>query len=281
MNQFKITVFLFILFFPPSFVSGELFQVGIFPDEVGQGEAFIIKVNGDDINHQPTASLGKKKFHFSTCGEGCFLAIGAVDLNFKPGKYKVKVNIGGKKRIMPLTVRETRFPVRELTLSDEMVFLSDENIRRVKIESLRLKKIFKTESQKLWESGFILPLENEITTGFGVKRIINKKRVSVHKGIDISGVQGDEVKASNTGTVVLRDELFFGGNTVILDHGLGIFTVYMHLSEFNLELYDTVSKGDVIGFVGSTGRSTGPHLHFSVKVGETNVNPLTFVSLEL
>jgi murein DD-endopeptidase MepM/ murein hydrolase activator NlpD len=125
----------------------------------------------------------------------------------------------------------------------------------------------------------MLPLENETSTLFGTKRILNKKRVSVHKGLDIKWEE--EVKASNSGRVVLAEELFFGGNTIILDHGQGIYTIYMHLSEFNITPEDIISKGDVIGLVGSSGRSTGPHLHFGVKVLNINTNPISLVKLNL
>ncbi len=125
----------------------------------------------------------------------------------------------------------------------------------------------------------MLPLENETSTLFGTKRILNKKRVSVRKGLDIKGEE--EVKASNSGRVVLAEELFFGGNTIILDHGQGIYTIYMHLAEFNITPEDIISKGDVIGFEGSSGRSTGPHLHFGVKVLNINTNPISLVKLNL
>ena len=89
------------------------------------------------------------------------------------------------------------------------------------------------------------------------------------------------MKASNSGSVVLAEDLFFGGNTVVLDHGLGIYTVYMHLSGFNVTPGLRVSKGDIIGFVGSSGRASGPHLHFGVKIFEINVNPASFLKLRL
>jgi len=99
--------------------------------------------------------------------------------------------------------------------------------------------------------------------------------------VDIRGKEGDRVAASNRGRVVLAEELFFGGNTVILDHGQGIFTIYMHLSSFNVKPDDLVSTGDVIGSVGSSGRSSGPHLHFGVKVLGISVNPVSFAKLRL
>ncbi len=97
----------------------------------------------------------------------------------------------------------------------------------------------------------------------------------------LKGARVKEIEASNRGRVVLAEELFFGGNTVVVDHGQGIFTVYMHLSEFNVSPGDLVEKNAVIGYVGSTGRSNGPHLHFGVKVAGINTNPVSLTRLKL
>jgi murein DD-endopeptidase MepM/ murein hydrolase activator NlpD len=110
---------------------------------------------------------------------------------------------------------------------------------------------------------------------------MNKTWTSVHRGVDIKGAEGDKVRASNNGKVVLAQGLFFGGNTIVLDHGQGIHTVYMHLSQMNVRFGDSVSKGDVIGLVGSTGRSTGPHLHFGVKISNVSVSPPSILKLDL
>jgi len=152
---------------------------------------------------------------------------------------------------------------------------------RAKREDKRLKSICQIVSERLWEGKFILPLENDISTVFGTKRIINQKMISIHRGVDLKGQEGEEVKASNSGRAVLAEELFFGGNTIILDHGQGIYTIYMHLSKFNVKPEDIILKGDIIGFVGSSGRSTGPHLHFGVKVMDINTNPVSLAKLNL
>jgi murein DD-endopeptidase MepM/ murein hydrolase activator NlpD len=179
-----------------------------------------------------------------------------------------------------MVVKYKHFPVIKLTLPEASVFLSPEDMTRVEKDERLLRSIWSTESDRMWNEGFVLPLENELSTPFGTKRIINKKKISVHRGVDIKGKMGDEVKASNHGRVVLTEELFFGGNTVIIDHGTGIYSIYMHLSKFNVIPGDLVSKGDIIGFVGSSGRSSGPHLHFGLKVHGTNTNPVSFVKLQ-
>lgn len=274
---FSVSVF-FIFF---TYTPADAFQADVLPYEISPGEAFIIKVTGAKTSRLPSALLAGKKFYFSSCGKGCFVAIGAVEMKTKPGVYTIRVKIGKKRRNLNLIVKHTRFQTIKLDLPDDKVFLSPENLRRVKREDRRLKSTCRMVSDRLWEGSFILPLENDISTEFGTKRIINNKRISVHKGVDIKGQEGEEVKASNNGRVVLAEELFFGGNTIILDHGQGIYTIYTHLSKFNVEPRYVVSKGEIIGFVGSSGRSTGPHLHFGVRVLNINTNPVSFVELDL
>ncbi len=285
---FKMKVCRAILFFPVSVLiiffahtSADAFQADVLPYKISPGEAFIIKVTGAKTSRLPSASLAGRKFYFSSCGEGCFVAIGAVDVKTEPGTYTIKLKVGKKKKNLKLFVKHTIFPTQELTLPEDKVFLSPENLKRVKREDKRLKSICRMVSDRLWEGSFIQPLDNDISTEFGTKRIINNKRISVHKGVDIRGQEGEEVKASNDGKVVLAEELFFGGNTIVIDHGQRIYTIFMHLSEFNVKLGDIVSKGNIIGFVGSSGRSSGPHLHFGVKVLNININPVSFVKMDL
>jgi murein DD-endopeptidase MepM/ murein hydrolase activator NlpD len=110
---------------------------------------------------------------------------------------------------------------------------------------------------------------------------MNKKKTSVHRGTDFRGKTGTPVRALNSGTVVLSEDLFYGGNTLIIDHGMGLYSVYMHLSKFNTKKGEKVSKGDLVGFVGSSGRATGPHLHLSVKLNGISVNPESLFKLAL
>jgi murein DD-endopeptidase MepM/ murein hydrolase activator NlpD len=263
------------------YASADAFQIEVVPDEISPGEAFTIKVTGAKTSRLPAASLAKKKIYFSSCGEGCFIAIGAVGLKAKPGGYTIKLSIGGERKRLNLVIKRTSFPTLRLTLPKDKVFLSPDDLARAKREDKRLKSIFQIVSDRLWEGNFILPLENDISTIFGTKRIINQKIISIHRGVDIKGQEGEEVKASNSGRVVLAEELFFGGNTIILDHGQGIYTIYMHLSKSNVKPEDIILRGDIIGFVGSSGRSTGSHLHFGVKVLDINTNPVSLAKLNL
>ena len=257
------------------------FHAEVLPPEVMQGDAFVIKVTGLGNSGIPDAFLMGRRLYFNKCGEDCFIALGAIGLEKKPGVYTVEIKDGEKTKKLNLTLKRPSFPVIRMTLPEKKVFLKPEDLARAEREDERLAQLWHVESDKLWVGKFIMPVENDILTAFGAKRIINKKKISIHKGIDIRGEEGVEVRASNKGLVVLAEELFFGGNTLILDHGQGIYTIYMHLSGFNVRPGDIVSKSDIICFVGSSGRASGPHLHFGVKILNTNANPLSFVKLML
>jgi murein DD-endopeptidase MepM/ murein hydrolase activator NlpD len=265
----------------PSITPADAFQVRAEPHTVDPGDPFLVRISGLSNVLHPAASFAGRMLSFVPCGEDCSVAVGAVDITLKPGKYKIVVSAGREKRRVVITVQHHISPVIRVTLPSDKVTLSPEDEERVAREENLLKALWKERTEKMWDGSFLMPLHNDISTQFGVKRIINKKKVSFHKGVDIRGKEGEEVRAPNSGIVVLAEQLFFGGNTLVISHGMGIFTVYMHLDRFDKNTGEDVSKGDILGFVGSTGRSTGPHLHFGVKVQDTSVNPVTFSKLKL
>ncbi len=255
------------------------FQADVLPRDVAPGDAFLVKVTGTEVSPMARVSLRGTDFRFFRCGNECALAVGAVDMNDEPGNYAVRITLGHMTKHLKLRVLRPDFPTQKLTLSRDKVFLSKKNLKRVRSEKRLLQSIFRKESIPLWKGSFLMPLRNEISTAFGTRRVINEEVVSSHRGLDIRGKAGEPVLASNNGRVVLAQDLFYGGNTVVLDHGQGIYTLYMHLSEIRVKEGTFVSKGEPVGLVGSTGRSTGPHLHFGVKVKNISVNPLSFTRL--
>lgn len=269
---------LFLFLMQPA---AEAFEARVLPDDINPGDAFLVRITGAGPTEVPEAAYDEKQVYLGSCGEGCFIGIGAVDLETKPGVHKVRVGTATGKAELRFSVKSVKFPSLHLTLPEEKVTLGPEDMKRAEAEAEKLKVIWQTSTERLWQGSFSMPLENDISTVFGAKRIINKKKISVHRGADIKGKEGEAIRASNRGRVILAEELFFGGNTIILDHGHGIFTVYMHLSSFNVKAEDIIPKGNIIGFVGQTGRSKGPHLHFGVKVMGINTNPLSFVGLKL
>jgi murein DD-endopeptidase MepM/ murein hydrolase activator NlpD len=211
-----------------------------------------------------------------------FQAIIGIDLNQKPGRYPLEVVINRKKFLKRIRIVKKKYPVQKLTLPEDMVVLSPENEARADREQQKLAAIWPVDSPRVWSGDFINPLPGkEIGTRFGLRRIINNIPQNPHSGIDVSADEGEPVLAPNNAVVALVDDQFFSGNSVILDHGQGIFTMFFHLSKINVQDGQAVQKGETIALVGQTGRATGAHLHWGVRIQGAKVDPLELIHLKL
>src|SRR5256886_11484819 len=163
-------------------------------------------------------------------------------------------------------VRKGRFATEKLQVGEQFGERSPEQIKRADQERQKLRDIFgRVTPERLWDGKFRMPLDG-VTTGsnFGRRRILNGNPGTPHGGGDLPGTTGTPVHAAQRGKVALAEELFFAGNTVVLDHGLGVYTFYGHLSEIDAKVGDTLEAGAALGKVGATGRVTGPHLHWGL-----------------
>ena len=182
----------------------------------------------------------------------------------------------------PVEIVREEFETERLTLPRDKVDLDEATLARVRRESKRLKEIWpRARAERLWSGPFTMPVEGPIGGLFGSRRIINGEPRSPHTGQDIRAPAGTPVSASNAGEVVLVDDLFFAGRTVLIDHGQGLYTMYFHLSEISVSKGKRVAKGEQIGSVGATGRATGPHLHWGVRLGGARVSPAALVAVML
>jgi len=209
-----------------------------------------------------------------------------VDLEKPPGAYKLSVNLqtaNGKRAscTVSIPIRKGKFATEKLQVEKQFVEPDPEQIKRANAERQKLRDIFAaTTPEKLWQGAFRAPLDGVTTGGnFGKRRILNGQAGSPHGGVDFPATTGTPVHAPQRGRVVLAEELFFSGNTVVLDHGMGIYTLYAHLSEIAVKVGDALETGAVLGKVGATGRVTGPHLHWGLTVEGARVNPLQIVEL--
>ena len=180
-----------------------------------------------------------------------------------------------------IAVKEGHFPIENLHVENKFVEPDPEQLARAKEEGERLRDIFdRVTPERLWRGRFRLPLSGVTTGGnFGRRRILNGQPSSPHTGVDFPSPAGTPVHAAQRGRVVLAESLYFPGNTVILDHGLGVYTLYGHLSEISVKVGDVVQPGALLGKVGATGRVTGPHLHWGLTVNKARVNALQIVRL--
>lgn len=134
-------------------------------------------------------------------------------------------------------------------------------------------------SETVWQGSFLRPLDGEVVGPFGRRSIINDQPRSPHSGVDFKAGRGTPVRAMNHGTVVLTEDRFFAGRSVVLDHGGGVLSMYFHLEKILVQNDQFVEKGQVVGLVGATGRATGPHLHLGIRINGARVDPLGLMSL--
>jgi murein DD-endopeptidase MepM/ murein hydrolase activator NlpD len=182
-----------------------------------------------------------------------------------------------------LIVESKEFPKKNFLIAQSMLNPPAAEAERVKREADLIAAVLSVVSPKWLASGsFLSPLPDyEPYPNFGQRRIYNKTTTSTHAGVDIAAPWGTPVKAANAGRVVLAGRFYLSGNTVIIDHGLGVFTYYCHFSKLLVKRGDIVKKGDLIAKVGNTGRSTGPHLHWSLRILNNRVDPFSLVALPL
>ncbi len=205
-----------------------------------------------------------------------------VDLSFRPGRYDILVKIrpSGIEKHLKIKIPEKDYGVRRLTLPKKMVDLDSRTLKRVKKESRIMKKLWNApRSNPSWSGPFLRPVPGEVVGPFGRRSIINNQPRSTHSGIDLRGGRGDPIKAINDGRVVMRGDHFFTGLSVVIDHGGGIQSMYFHMEKIMVQQGEILGKGQIIGLVGSSGRATGPHLHWGIRINGARVDPLALTVL--
>ncbi len=263
------------------------FRVESIPRVVKQGEVCLISIFGPPSLRSIQAEFQGVKFPLAFSEQnGVYEGLIGIDMDTRPATYEMKiVAADGGSNIqlgtLSLKVEEVDFGIQKLSLPSAMVDLDRKTLERVNKEAKRLKSLFQVfRDERLWRGAFIRPVEGELSSAFGLRRIINGKRQTPHTGVDFRAEEGTPVWACNSGMVVLVDDLFLPGKSVILDHGWGFYSMYFHLSEALVKEGDRVEKGATLGRVGSTGRSTGPHLHWGVRMNGARVDPISLLNLK-
>lgn len=261
-----------------------LFQIHFFPEAVRQGDIITVKVNGPSGLASLKGEFKNSPVFFDKAGTGEFTGLIGTDMTLSPGKHYLFLegDLDGREITdnIQIYVEERKYAVEKLTFPGKLVELDKETEERAEREAAILKSLWKEASgERLWRGTFSLPVDGNLKPNFGRRRILNGKEKSPHNGIDIGAPEGRAVVSPNRGKVVLVGNHFFGGNTVVIDHGQGLFTAYLHLSEVLLKEGEIVEKGEPVGKVGETGRSKGPHLHWSARLHEAKVDPLKLLDL--
>ncbi len=253
-----------------------------------QGQVLVVKVQGAEQATEVKGTFLSRTIPFFRefrPGEPAgYIGLLGIDMQDDPGTYELAVEVKQGEQTKPLSfnvlVAKENFAVEHLTLPKGKVDLDEKSVVRWKAEQEQVKQALAENSRlKLWHSNFVEPVNGKRTGIFGSVRIMNGKPRNPHNGEDIGAPMGADVAASNDGVVRLTVDHVFSGKGVFIDHGLGFYTMYFHLSDVLVKDGDLVTAGQIIGKVGATGRATGPHLHWGVKLNGARVNPYSLLDL--
>ncbi len=248
------------------------------------GEVVLVTVRSQlPLTRMEGQAFEKTFLFYPTDQDTLWQGLVGIDLATTAGRYPVKLkgttsDGSSVQQSYELQVEHKEFPTRRLTVDEKFVNPPGEMMPRIRRESKRVSQVFAgLNSEKFWEDSFLSPVPGAPTSGFGKRSILNGQPRSPHTGTDFDADEGTPAAAPNRGKVVLVSDLYYSGNTVILDHGQGLYSYFAHLSRFAVEEGQMVLPGDPIGLVGATGRVTGAHLHWTVRLNGTRVDPLSLI----
>jgi hypothetical protein len=252
------------------------------------GDPVLVSLEADgNVRRATVAFLGRTAELRPDRENGRVFALLGIDVQAKPGTYVLTVELiktGGALETVrrELVVGERKFPSTKLTLDPNYVTPPASVQARIKREAeLVALALSVVTPEWLGDGPFVAPSDAPSWSNFGQRRLNNNVLQSLHTGLDLRVPYGAPIRAANAGRIVLASDLYMGGKTVIIDHGLGVFSSYGHMSALRVKRGEAVGKGQTIGLCGSTGRSTGPHLHWSVRILDARVDPEAMLRLPL
>lgn len=248
-----------------------------------QGSAVLLKVPNEPRTKSVQVMWKEKRVPAYRVDDVWTTLVG-IDLDAKAGTHAAEALLtmddgSVKRREITIEVAARKFPVTRLKVEPRFTQLSKANLNRANRESKEVGAIYRRITTDLVpEDVFVVPIPGGKGTNFGERRVFNGQARAPHSGADLRAPTGTPVHATNRGRVVLAKNLFFSGNTVILDHGLGIYSLYAHLSRIDVERGAAVKSNQIVGLAGATGRVTGPHLHWAIRMQGARVDPFTLVN---
>ncbi|MGD1009075.1 MAG: M23 family metallopeptidase [Candidatus Aminicenantales bacterium] len=265
--------------------SGVLVEMACRSFQPGEPVLFILKSR--DVLAARLCFMGKTVVLKPDASGGEPLAFFGIDLDVKPGPYPLDILAEKRDGTLENLHRDVivsgkTFPSQKIWVAQEFVTPTRPAVERIGREAEIVGLVYaSSDPEWLGDGGFMAPHPAKPWPNFGQRRLTNNVLSSVHGGVDLQVPWGEPIRAANRGRVVLASPLYLSGNSVIIDHGLGTFSFYGHLSTLLVHRGDMVDKGAVIGKCGSTGRSTGPHLHWSMRVGDSRVDPFAMLAFPL
>jgi len=258
--------------------------VALTPAVVIAGSPELIRVGAPAAKSVEGEWMGRKILFFAD--HGSWVALAGVDVEAAVGSSTLRVTAHGEGKDVDLSstveIHPAHYRTGALTVAPKFVEPPPEALKEIEEESqLKAKVYAASAAEPLWHGSFHAPVASAPTDSFGTRRMFNGKLASIHKGADFRAAMGTPVHASNSGVVVLARKLYFEGNCVIIDHGMGLFTLSMHFSRIDVHEGQRVAAGDRIGLSGATGRVTGPHLHWAVRWQGAMLDPVKLLRLNL
>jgi hypothetical protein len=264
---------------------GRALGLRLIPDAAAVGDVAVMEIA---IRHpeQPVSDIQLRfrdtlipLFEHPRKGRDVLIGLIAIPYHSNPGTETIGLGWRDRKghheRTVSLKILSRRFKSEKLQVTPSRVTPAPKDVERIKRERKEVRAVYAASPpRRLWNEPFQRPSNGLVTSPYGTRRLLNGKLKSYHGGVDFRAAIGTPIYAANTGVVGLAKNLFYSGNIVVLDHGSGLFTTYAHLSRIDVSPGRLVEKGQVIGLAGATGRVSGPHLHWGVKVNGVNVNPL-------
>jgi murein DD-endopeptidase MepM/ murein hydrolase activator NlpD len=248
------------------------------------GSVVLVTVTCPESPDRVVASaLGREVVFYPDPDGKTWRGLVGVDLESPPARYLLIVRAirEGHAELSvthDLQVVPKRFPTRRLNVAGRYASPPESALERIRQESERLAAIFQRVTVHRWRGPFVMPVSDHLTSNFGARSIFNGQPRNPHAGIDFQSQVGTPVRAPGAGEIVLAESLFFTGNTVIVDHGLGLYSLLAHLSRIDVQRGHPVESGATVGLVGATGRVTGTHLHWAVRLNEARVDPVSLVA---
>ncbi|MDX2040155.1 MAG: M23 family metallopeptidase [Acidobacteriota bacterium] len=264
------------------------FLVAVEPSQPVNGSPVLFRVKTDQMLKSLAGNwLGHRvAFNFDS-SNGEWYGFAGVDLATKAGRHALRLEgaltTGGRSNSTEfVTIRKASYPSSRLRVAKKFLDPDAETLERIKEEQSIKREVFRrVSSNRLWNGDFVAPVNNIVTEPFGVRRVFNGKLQSTHQGLDFRAALGTPVNAMNSGEVILAREMFFEGGTVVVDHGQGLLTMYLHLSEIKTKEGNRVGKGQEIALSGATGRVTSEHLHVAIRWLGTYLDPATLLTMKL
>jgi murein DD-endopeptidase MepM/ murein hydrolase activator NlpD len=254
------------------------------PAIVLAGSPELISIHAPDATGVDGEWLGHKVEFFRAGANWLALAGADVEASLGPSRLQITMHARGSDANLTRTIdiHPAHYRTGTLSVAPQFVEPGPEALKQIDAESKIKAAVFAASApQPLWHGSFRAPVPAQATDSFGTRRMFNGKLASIHKGADFRAAAGTPVHAGNSGIVVLARPLYYEGNCVIIDHGLGLFTLSMHFSRIDVHEGQHVKTGDRLGLSGATGRVTGPHLHWAVRWQGAYLDPVKLLHLNL